>query len=73
MSSINPVVSSVCLSVMLSPAKPLDEIQPKLVRATALFLPPPLERGQKSLNYNNKVNFKDSYTKLCVCSHKLKI
>ena len=25
---------------------------------------------QISLNFNYKVNFKDSYTKLCVCSHK---
>ena len=67
---------------MLSPPKPLDEIQPTFVcellagmgRATAkLFLaPPPGEGsiGQISFNFNYKVNFKDFYTKLCVCSHK---
>ena len=46
-----------CLSVMLYPPKPLDEIQPNLVcellprmrHATAIFFPPPgaLGRGQK--------------------------
>ena len=30
-------------------------------------------KGQISFNFNNKVNFKDFYTKLCVCSHKWKI
>ena len=30
-------------------------------------------KGQISFNFNYKVNFKDFYTKLCVCSHKLKI
>ena len=30
-------------------------------------------KGQKSFNFNYKANFKDYYTKLCVCSHKLKI
>ena len=30
-------------------------------------------KGQTSLNFNYKINFKDFYTKLCVCSHKLKI
>ena len=74
-------ISSCCLSVMLSPPKPLDEIQPNLVcelllwmgRATAIFLPRPLGRGQISFNFNYKVNFKDFYTKLCVCSNKWKI
>ena len=39
------------------------------------FNPAPLEgsKGQISLSFNNKVNFKDFYTKLCVCSYKLKI
>ena len=39
--------------------------------------PPPSPRGpgegsksQISFNFNYKVNFKDFYTKLCVCSHK---
>ena len=27
-------------------------------------------KGQISLNFNNKVNFKDFYTKHCVCSNK---
>ena len=27
-------------------------------------------KGQISFNFNNKVNFKDFYSKLCVCSHK---
>ena len=78
---------SVCPSVMLSPPKPLDEIQPNLVcklltwmgRATAIFFCPapwvPGEgsKGQISFNFNYKVNFKNFYTKLCVCSHKSKI
>ena len=27
-------------------------------------------KGQISFNFNYKVNFKDFYSKLCVCSHK---
>ena len=27
-------------------------------------------KSQISFNFNYKVNFKDFYTKLCVCSHK---
>ena len=30
-------------------------------------------KGQISLNFGYHVNFKDLYTKLCVCSHKWKI
>ena len=30
-------------------------------------------KGQISFNFNYKVNFKDFYTKLCVCSHKWKM
>ena len=30
-------------------------------------------KGQISWNFNYKVNFKDFYSKLCVCSHKWKI
>ena len=30
-------------------------------------------KGQVSLKFNYKVNFKDFYTKLCGCSYKLKI
>ena len=30
-------------------------------------------KGQISFNFNYKVNFKDFYTKLCVCTHKWKI
>ena len=66
---------------MLSPPKSLDQIQPNLVcelltcmgRATAKKLgPSPGDglKGQISFNFNYKVNFKDFYTKLCVCSHK---
>ena len=69
---------------MLSPPKPLDEIQPNLVcelltrmgRATAFFFglaplgPGEGSKGQISFNFNYKVNFKDLYTKLCVCSYK---
>ena len=72
-------------SIMLSPPKPLDEIQPNLVcelltsmaRATSFFLaPPPGERSkdQISFNFNYKVDFKDFlFQTLCVCSHKCKI
>ena len=48
-------------------------------RATAIYFGPapwgPGEgsKGQISFNFNYKVNFKDFYTKLCVCSHKTKI
>ena len=74
------VIPSVCLSVhppvhlsvMLSPPKPLDEIQPNLVcelltlkgRATAKSRPlRPGEgsKGQILFNFNFKVNFKDFY------------
>ena len=73
---------------MLSPPKPLDEIQPNLVcelltwmgRATSNFFFGPAPWGpqegskdQISFNFNYKVNFKDFITKLCVCSHKWKI
>ena len=70
------------LSVMLS----LDQIQPNLVcelltrmrRVTALFwaLPPwgpgKVPKGQISLNFNNKVNFKDFFIPNfeCVLTHK---
>ena len=63
---------------MLSPPKPLDEIQPNLVcelhewgvQHQTFLTPPPgaLGRGQISFNFNYKVNFKDFYTKLCVFS-----
>ena len=65
---------------MLSPPKPLDEVQPKLVcesltsmgHATAHFRPRPGEgsNGQTSVNFNFKVNFKDLlYQFLCLFSH----
>ena len=43
--------------------------------ATAIFLPAPWSlgggsKGQISFNVNCKFNFKDFYTKLCVCSLK---
>ena len=80
-------ISSCCLSIMLSPPNPLDEIKPNLVcellicmrRAKSIFFGPapwgPGEgsKGQISFNLNYKVNFKDLYSKLCVCSNKCKI
>ena len=32
--------------------------------------PGALGKGQIAFNFNYKVNFKDFYSKLCVCSHK---
>ena len=69
---------------MLSPPQPLCQIQPNLVRELLTCMgrakakkigPVPLgpwegSKGQISFNFNYKVNFKDLYTKLCVCSHK---
>ena len=42
---------------------------------TIFFTPPPGDwsKDQISFNFNYKVNFKDFYSKLCVCSHKWKI
>ena len=75
-------------SVMISLPKPLVEIQTNLLcelltwmgRATSNFFFGPAPWGPKegskgliSFNFNYKVNFKDFYTKLCVCSHKWKI
>ena len=39
----------------------------------ALWGPWEGSKGQISLNFNYKVNLKDFYTKLCMCSHKGKI
>ena len=64
----------------------MGEIQPNLVcelltwmgRATSNFFglapcgPGVGSKGQISFYFNYKVNFKDCYTKLCVCSHKWK-
>ena len=70
---------------MLSPPKPLDEIQPNLVCELLTWIDaqhnfflltrPPGEgsKGQISFNFNYKVNFRDFYSKLCVCSHKWKV
>ena len=57
---------------MLSPPKPLEEIHPNLVceLLTGPWGPGEGSKGQISLNFNYKVNFKDFYTKLCVCSDK---
>ena len=46
--------------------------------ATSFFLPRPWgsgegSKGQIPFNFNYNVNFKDFYSKLCVCSHKCKI
>ena len=74
------IPTSVCPSVLLSPPKPLDEIQPNFVcwlltcigRATVLFARPlgPGEgsKGQISLNFNNKVNFIFLNQTVCVFS-----
>ena len=72
---------------MLSPPKPLDEIQPNLVCellpwwgvelqiffGSAPWGPEEGSKGQISFNFTNKVIFKDFYSKHCVCSHKWKI
>ena len=47
-------------------------------RNVKFFWPAPMgpgegSKGQISFNFNYKVNFKDFYSKLCVCSHKWKI
>ena len=41
-------------------------------RRWKILAPPPGEgsKGQISFNFNYKVNFRDFYSKLCVCSHK---
>ena len=76
-------IPSCCLFVMLYPPKPLAKIQlnlvcellPCMARETAFFGPTPWghgegTKGQISFNFNNKVNFKDFYTKLFVCTNK---
>ena len=76
--SVRPSVRlSVRPSVMLSPPKPLDEIQPNLVceLRKKKFGPAPWDpgegsKGQISFNFKYKVNYKDFYSKLCVCFHK---
>ena len=77
-------MSFIHLSVMLSPPKPLDQIQPNLVCelltcigcATSKKYCPTPRRGQK-VQYHliliTKSISKIFYTKLFVCSHKLKI
>ena len=45
----------------------------KLFFGPAPWGPQEWSKGQISFNFNYKVNFKDFFTKLCVCSHKLKI
>ena len=68
------VCLSVRLSVMLSPPKPLDENQPNLVCELLICMGRGEgSKGQISFSFNYKVNLKDFYTKLCVCSHKWKI
>ena len=63
---------------MLSPPKLLDQIQPSYSHAWGVQRhkknwPRPLgplegSKDQIALNFNYNVNFKDFYTKLCVCS-----
>ena len=48
------------------------------VRNVIFFWPRPLgplegSKGQISFNFNCKVNFKDFYSKLCMCSNKCKV
>ena len=73
-------ILSVHLSVMISLSKPLDEIQPNGVQVTDMYgrakahflaLGPGMgSKGEISFKFSYKVNFKDFYTKLCVCSQK---
>ena len=72
--SVNP-------SIILSPPQLLDEIQPNLVcellhmngacNSKHFLVPPPglgeMLKGQISLNYNNKINFKDFIPKIACC------
>ena len=37
---------------------------------SALWVPEEGSKSQLYFNFNYKVNLKDFYTKLCVCSHK---
>ena len=69
---------------MLSPPQPLGEIQPNLVCEllhmnmacnSKLFLVPPpgtgeVSKGEISLNYNNKINFKEFNTKSRLLSYR---
>ena len=48
-------------------------VQLKKIFGLAPWGPGEGSKGQISLNFNYKVNFKDFYFKLCVCSHKCKI
>ena len=77
-------ILSIRLSVMLSPPKPLDQIQPNLVcelltcigRAKAKsFLAPPTGAlgGMKRssiIKFQLQSQFQSFCTKFCVCSHK---
>ena len=80
------VRSSIHLSVMLSPPKPLDEIQPNLVCVCVTHMngvcnvklfcpaswgPGEWSKGQISLNFKYKVNFKDFIPNfVCVLTHE---
>ena len=44
--------------------------QRKFIFGSAPWGPGEGSKGQISFNFNYKVNFKDFYSKLCVCSHK---
>ena len=48
-------------------------VQQQMLFCLAPWGPGEGSKGQISLNFNYKVNIKDFYTKLCVCSHKRKI
>ena len=71
-------IPSINLSVMLSLPKPLDEIKLNLVcelhewGVHQHFGGGPGEgsKSKISLNFKYEVNYKESFTKLCVCSHK---
>ena len=45
----------------------------KIIFGPAPWGPGDGSKGQISFNFNYKLNFKDFYSKLCVCSHKWKI
>ena len=64
-------LNSACPISMVSPSKPLDQIQPNFVCecSSKKILAPSSGEGSKgkiSFNFNYNFNFKDFYTKLCV-------
>ena len=71
------IILTVCLSVILSPLKPLDEIPPNLVSelltqwGVQQHIPPPSGEGSKIIKFNYKVNIKDFIpNSVCVLTNK---